>query len=210
MNRLAAVILAGGRGERLGGVEKARLKVGGIRLIDRVAASLSRQAATILYSCGPELADSSALPDDLIVIPDLDSAFGGPLAGIAAAVDWLQQRPEGPEFLLTVAVDTPFFPADFAAKALPALADGCAAAIGCFEGQDYPTNGIWRLSSLATLPQHVRDGSAPKGPKILLREMTTTRLEWFPQDGGDPFANVNTLQDLVNLNKRARQAHLSA
>ena len=36
-----AVILAGGRGERLGGVIKSELRIGGVRLLERVAGQLA-------------------------------------------------------------------------------------------------------------------------------------------------------------------------
>jgi len=201
MNRLAAVILAGGKGERLGGVDKAMIKVGGIRLIDRVMRSLSSQAALVL--CSRRNGEASALPDGVIPISDLSSELGGPLAGIAAAVDWLQRQQDPPEFLLSVAVDTPFFPGDFAALALSALSDSCDAAIARYDGQPYPTDGIWRLSSIATLPARVLAGTAPKGPKFLLRELTVSYLDWFPQHGPDPFENANTLSELLILNRRA-------
>jgi molybdopterin-guanine dinucleotide biosynthesis protein A len=203
MNRLAAVILAGGRGDRLGGVDKARLKVGGVRLIDRVAESLSRQAATILVASRTPGIGQRALPADAIEISDIASDFAGPLAGIVAAVAWLQSRPNPPEFLLSVAVDTPFFPTDFGAVALQALSDGCGAAIACYDGQPYPTNAVWRLSAIATLPARVSTGTAPKAPKFLLEELTASHVDWFPQHKENPFANVNTLEELLILNRRA-------
>jgi molybdopterin-guanine dinucleotide biosynthesis protein A len=203
MNRLAAVILAGGRGDRLGGVDKARLKVGGVRLIDRVAESLSRQAATILVASRTPGSGQSALPADAIAISDIATEFAGPLAGIAAAVAWLQASPQPPEFLLSVAVDTPFFPTDFGAVALQALSDGCDAAIACYDGQPYPTNAVWRLSAIATLPARVSTGTAPQAPKFLLEELTASHVDWFPQHKDNPFANVNTLKELLILSRRA-------
>ena len=203
MNRLAAVILAGGRGERLGGIDKGQIKVGGVRLIDRVTQALSTQAAVIL--CAGRDLTQTVLPEGVISITDLPGDFGGPLAGIAAAVDWLQKQDHAPEFLLSVAVDTPFFPGNFAALALSAMSDSTDAAIARYDGQPYPTDGIWRLSSLATLPAQVLAGTAPKGPRFLLQNLTVSYLDWFPQDGPDPFANVNTLEDLLILNRRTEK-----
>jgi molybdopterin-guanine dinucleotide biosynthesis protein A len=208
MNRLAAVILAGGRGDRLGGVDKARLKVGGERLIDRVAESLSRQATTILVASGTPESRQGTLPADAIAVGDIAADFGGPLAGIAAAVAWLQANPSPPQFLLSVAVDTPFFPTDFAAAALQALSDECDAAIASYDGQPYPTNAVWRLSAIATLPARVSAGTAPKGPKFLLEELTASHVDWFPQHKENPFANVNTLKDLLILNGRALRSQM--
>ena len=56
------MILAGGKGERLGGVVKANLRVGGVRLIDRVAAALADVKGPILVAHG-------GLDRDLIALP---------------------------------------------------------------------------------------------------------------------------------------------
>ena len=70
MSAVAAVILAGGRGERLGGVIKSELRVGGRRLLDRVLAALI-QCHPILVAHGRLEPQVLALPPSVDPIPDL-------------------------------------------------------------------------------------------------------------------------------------------
>jgi molybdopterin-guanine dinucleotide biosynthesis protein A len=195
---IAAVILAGGRGERLGGVNKALVDFGGERLIDR-ALRVTVGCDPVLVAVGP----SGYVPPVGRGIPDLPGDYGGPLAGMAAAVESLAGSDA--EWLLSLAVDTPFFPSDFLASA-SALADGVECVIGCFGVQDYPTNGLWRLEAIRSLPDAVRAGTAPHSLKRLASTLRTTRLDYSEMSSDDPFLNVNTKEDLANLVLRLRRA----
>lgn len=195
-----AVIIAGGEGQRLGGVRKAELRIGGRPLIDRVAGALHDTARPIVVATG-----HGRLPaGDYIGVSDLTDSFGGPLAGLAAAVDWLAARGVTEGLIASVAVDTPFLPPDFLAVMAQALGD--EAAIGARWGeQSYPPNTLWRLAAIATLPARVRNGTAPNSPKALLAELGALTHDWQPACPADPFDNLNTLADLVRLQRRARQ-----
>ena len=200
MNQPHAVIIAGGAGERLGGVRKAELRIGGHRLIDRVAAALHDVTPPILVATG-----HGRLPTgDYVGVADLTDSFGGPLAGLASAVNWLLAQGITDGLLASVAVDTPFLPPDFIAVMTEAL--GTGAAIASRWGDElYPPNTLWRLSAIATLPARVRNGTAPKSPQALLGELGATAHDWRPATAANPFDNLNTLADLVRLQRRARQ-----
>ncbi len=200
----AAVILAGGEGSRLGGVVKATIEIGGLRLIDRLAAALRPSAAPILVAHGRIEPVRLGLSPDMVAVPDLESDQRGPIAGLAAAVAWLQVYEPGAEFVVSAAVDTPFFPAEFVSR-VAGLAAGTdtAAVVACCGGQDYPTNALWRLAALRDLPREVIAGTAPKSLKRLAEALGAHRLEWPEQPDGDPFANVNTPEDLLVLCERA-------
>ncbi|MEO6013664.1 MAG: molybdenum cofactor guanylyltransferase [Devosia sp.] len=195
MSAVAAVILAGGKAERLGGINKALLEVGGQRLIDRVLAAIDG-CAPILLSVGRS---DFSLPG-LIAVPDLDTDYAGPIAGVAAAVQHLASNP--PEFLLSVAADTAFFPHDFIARALPLLAK-FPVVLSAYRGQDYPTNGLWRFAALTGLPAALRDGTAPHSLRRLADRIGATRLDYAETASADPFANANTPDDLAALRARA-------
>jgi molybdopterin-guanine dinucleotide biosynthesis protein A len=75
----AAIVLAGGVGERLGGVDKAALDVGGATLLDR-AVEASRGAAVIVV-VGPQ----RALPAGVLAVQE-DPPGGGPVAAVAAGL----------------------------------------------------------------------------------------------------------------------------
>ena len=83
----AAVILAGGRGERLGGAVKANIEIGGVRLIERVVRAVG-EASPILVARGGFSDGELALPEGTIAVPDAEG-LAGPLAGVAGAIQWL-------------------------------------------------------------------------------------------------------------------------
>lgn len=197
------VILAGGRGERLGGAVKADLAVGGVRLIERHRAALEPLGFTLLASIGHFALDDLELPAALVPIADLADGPAGPLAGVAAAMAWCLRAPEQPNFLLSVAVDTPFFPPEFVRAAKELIGAGTGAVVARHRGQDYPTNALWNFARLADLPQRTRSGTAPKSLKALAAELGAVGLEWPEMKGGDPFANANTPADLAALDARA-------
>lgn len=193
-----AVIIAGGQGRRLGGVRKAELKLGERRLIDRVAAALGAVQRPILVATGPE---HPTPPGPYKGIPDIDVALGGPLAGLAAAVDLLAKSGVEDGLLVSVAVDTPFLPADFAAVMMESLGDH-AAVYARWGTEFYPPNTLWRLSILACLPDRVRDGTAPKSLKLLLGEIGAISHDWQASAPLNPFDNLNTFSDLIRLSRR--------
>ena len=86
-----AVIIAGGQGQRLGGVRKADIRIGGITMLERVAGALTSATRPIIVATGPHGA-SLALGLDYIGVSDLDGTGGGPLAGLAAAGASLRSR----------------------------------------------------------------------------------------------------------------------
>ncbi|MBE7731761.1 molybdenum cofactor guanylyltransferase [Devosia faecipullorum] len=189
-----ALILAGGRGSRLGDVRKGDLRIGGHRLIERIAGRLPDMP--ILVSTGPgqapELSSGTAIADD-------SSAFDGPMAGILAATRHLAGRARDNVLLLTVAVDTPFLPRDFVTRMESALTGSVRAAYAAWGDEIYPTNAIYRLSALAPLLV----GPAPDSPKRLQAGLEAARIDWAGLCAANPFANLNTLADLIALGQRA-------
>lgn len=75
-----AVILAGGRGSRLGGVSKGDLEVGGRRLVDITVGAARDAGASRVIVVGSVAVDAPA------VVVSEDPPFGGPAAGLAAAL----------------------------------------------------------------------------------------------------------------------------
>jgi molybdopterin-guanine dinucleotide biosynthesis protein A len=202
MTPFHAVIIAGGRGERLGGVRKADLRIGGMRLVDRVADGLGPLASPLMLSIGPQ-DDGRGMLTGSIRVTDLSVSVGGPLAGLAAAVASLRARGITDGVLVSVAVDTPFLPDDFGRVMVVALGDDAAAVAGW--GKDfYPPNAAWRIAALVTLPDRVLQGSAPRSLKALQEELGARRVDWTGSHASNPFVNLNTAADLVALGRIAR------
>ena len=89
-------MLSGGRGTRLGGVDKGTLEVGGKRLIDRVLGALA--AARRIVVVGPPLKVSTE-----VLWTREEPADGGPVAGLAAGLTLVEEG-----IVVVVAVDMPF------------------------------------------------------------------------------------------------------
>jgi molybdopterin-guanine dinucleotide biosynthesis protein A len=198
---IAAVILAGGLGQRLGGVIKSELVVGGRRLLDRVSERLAG-CEPILVAHGRTDIALLRLPPNFVPVPDLPTDYAGPLAGFVAAVAISASLREPPELLVTTAVDSPFLPADYVARLVQSLGDGDAA-IASYAGQPYPTNAIWRVARFVDLPAAVHAGTAPRSLKRLATSVSAVEAIWPETPAGDPFANVNTPDDLAAIQVRA-------
>lgn len=198
---IAGLILAGGRGERLGGAIKSELVIGGVRLLERVAARLDG-CAPLLVAHGRTEPAALRLAIGMIAVPDLDGDYAGPLAGVAGALAYLNALASPPELLISVAVDTPLLPIDYFDRLVAELGDA-PAAIASYGGQPYPTNAIWRVARFRKLPERVAAGTAPRSLKSLSTAAGGTTVAWPASDAGDPFANVNTPEDLAELQRRA-------
>ena len=199
MTTTAAVILAGGRGERLGGVNKALLTIAGELFVDRAMAA-TQGCSSRLLAVGRSRFDA---PAGLEQVLDLDTEYAGPLAGVAAAVDRLTGG--STTLLFSLAVDTPLFPRDFLERALPLLATA-PAVLAAYGAQDYPTNALWRLDALSGLPAAMRAGTAPHSLKRLAASLGAARLDYAPHSDFDPFRNANTADDLAILRAQAERA----
>jgi molybdopterin-guanine dinucleotide biosynthesis protein A len=96
----AAVVLAGGRASRLGGVHKPGLEVGGSTLLDRVLAAVG--AAEVRIVVGPP----QPVPAGTAIVRE-DPPGGGPVAAIAAGLAAIPDVP----FVAVLAADLPFLTA---------------------------------------------------------------------------------------------------
>lgn len=113
MQNVAAVILAGGQGRRMGGADKGLIDYQGRPLIEWVLAALAPQVGEIVISANRNLERYAAYGRR--VLPDTLPDFQGPLAGVLAALlavtaDWLLVAP----------CDTPHLPADLVFRLLGA------------------------------------------------------------------------------------------
>lgn len=197
---LPAVILAGGRGSRMGGVDKALLPLAGRPLAVHLIARLRPQ-------CGPLAINAQGDParfafTGLPVLPDATGDLLGPLAGILAGLDWAAGL--GAPAVVTAAVDTPFLPADLADRLLRAAGpNGLAVAASAdAEGRMrvHPTFGLWPVSLRDDLRAFLKAG----GRKVMRwAEAQGAGIVAFPSPSFDPFFNINTPEDLAAAERLA-------
>lgn len=211
MKQPLGVILAGGQATRMGGGDKGRLMLGERSILQHVIDRLEPQVAGLALNANGEAARFADL--NLPVIADDVDGFAGPLAGVLAGLDWAAKQ--GAETIVTAAADTPFFPCDLVPQLLLAT-DGmenrlALAATPRGEGERtksmsrtglirHPTFGIWPVVLRENL-RSALDGGLRK--VVLWTDPHDGRLAEFPTDGGDPFFNVNTAEDLEKARRMA-------
>lgn len=199
--RVAGLILAGGGGSRLGGVRKANLRLGNVALIDWVAKALEPQCGAIIISSGP---GAFRAAPGMPCVSDQVGGITGPAAGLLAGALWVRTN-AADSLMLSVSVDTPFWPGDFAGRAQKLLTSENHCVVGAFGDRDYPTNALWRpeplIAHLATI------APAPRGPRIrdVQAALGARHLDYARMGSENPFVGVNTMADLLALSRRLAQ-----
>jgi molybdopterin-guanine dinucleotide biosynthesis protein A len=187
---IAALILAGGRGTRLAGADKALIPLAGEPLLTHLLTRLTPQIQTIAISANGNLARFA--PYNFPILPDSPAHTGkGPLAGIAAGLAWAQSI--GATSLLTIPVDTPFIPADLAARLTP------APAVAVWQSRQHHLVAHWPTAFLPALTDFLSTPSAYKVRDALTR---AAAAQIHFTNAEDPFLNINTPNDLVEAEKR--------
>ena len=206
MSPLDAIVLAGGRGERLGGESKADLVLGGRRLLDHLYSNL----CDIAGAHALELRDVVVVaPEDVAVPPGVARALedppdGGPAAGVAAGVAAL--RRDGLVAILTV--DAPFSPLAIPALVAAAGEGGAAARSG--EMTDYLL-GVYPAEALRQLDPTARNISArrylsPLGPAVAdVPELALADVDTWEDAEALVVAAAELLKDVGDQRARHRE-----
>jgi len=184
--KVAAVILAGGRGTRMGGEKPLRL-LDGVSLLDRAIDQAKAFSETVAVA----VRSKAQIGDAGTQILCDDPAIEGPLAGLVAALRFARDR--GADAALTLAADMPFLPADLTDRLVAAL-PGSRAAIASSSGHLHPVCGLWVTEALDFVPQYLVTGR--RSLKGLAETVGYVAVEWAA-DPVDPFFNINTSQDLA-------------
>jgi molybdenum cofactor guanylyltransferase len=196
-SEITALILAGGRGRRMGGRDKGLLPWHGRPLVEHVAASIRPQVGALLISANRNEAAYGRL--GLPVLADPIADYQGPLAGFLAGLQAMQT-----DYLLTLPCDGPVVIPDLARR----LANGVAregAEIGvAFDGRRLQP--VYTLLHRAVLP----------GLRAALDEGERKIDRWFPRhhwtrvdfaDVPQLFDNINTPEDLAEASRQVTNRH---
>ena len=201
-NPILGLVLAGGQARRMGGGDKALLRIGGRTILERVLERLRPQCDAIILNANGDPARFAAT--GLPVIADNVSGFVGPLAGILAGLDWAAGQRADIEWMASVPGDCPFVPADFVARLLAARTKANVP-LACARtgGWRHPVAGLWPVA----LRQDLRQALVSEGLRKI--EQWTARhgvaLADWPPTPIDPFFNVNTPEDLARAERMAAE-----
>ncbi|RYY73123.1 MAG: molybdenum cofactor guanylyltransferase MobA [Comamonadaceae bacterium] len=194
---ITGVILAGGRGSRMGGADKGLQNFRGIPLALHTMLRLAPQVGGVMVNANRNLSayESFGVP----VWPDALPDHAGPLAGFLTGLEQCETA-----YLVTVPCDTPLFPHDLVARLADAMeredADIAMAAAREEDGQlrAQPVFSLVRRELMESLVAFTHGG----GRKIdAWTAQHRTVLVPFdqPADAPNAFFNANTLVELHSL-----------
>jgi len=196
------LVLAGGLARRMGGGDKARIRVGGRTILERVLACMSPQCDRLIINAN---GDPARFADThLPVVADSVPDFAGPLAGILAGLDWAAANTPQTEWIASVPGDCPFLPKNLLVKLHEArLAAGTPLACARSGEWRHPVVALWSVALREDLRRALIDEGLHK------IEIWTARhgvgiADW-PVQPADPFFNVNTPEDAARAEALAAQ-----
>ena len=193
--KVIGAIIAGGKSSRMGGEEKAFLKLSGKSILDLVIGRFDQQVDRVVINAngnGRRFSETG-----LEIVPDVLTTLTTPLAGLHACLRFA----EGSDFLVTVPSDTPFLPLDLAFRLLERAQKG-GAAIAHSGGQDHFIIGAWKTSLVHELETAIQKDGLFR-VKDWAARFSADIVTW-PHLPYDPFFNVNSPEDLKFAEKIVR------
>lgn len=184
--KITGVVLAGGLGRRMGGVDKGLQLLNGRPLVRYVINRLAPQVDELLINANQNGERYASFGHR--VVPDQIPDFAGPLAGLHAALSAAAYP-----LVATAPCDSPFLPADLVFRLFSALttSDADLAVARTFD-QPHP---VFCLCRRTVLP-HLSEFLAAGGRKFEHWYATLKAVEVAFDDEADAFANINTRDDL--------------
>jgi molybdopterin-guanine dinucleotide biosynthesis protein A len=186
------LVLAGGLARRMGGGDKARMRIGGTTILARVLTCLKPQCERVIINANgdPARFADTGLPVVADSVPD----FAGPLAGILAGLDWAAAHAPEIDWLLSVPGDCPFLPKNLLQRLHQArLAAGTPLACARSGEWRHPVVALWSVALREDLRRALVDESLHK-IEIWTARHGVAIADW-PAKPIDPFFNVNTPED---------------
>jgi molybdenum cofactor guanylyltransferase len=185
--KIIGAIIAGGKSSRMGGQEKAFLKLAGKSILDLVIGRFDQQVDQVIINAngdGRRFSDAG-----LEVVPDSLAKPTTPLAGLHAGLSFAKDA----DFLVTVPSDAPFLPLDLVLRLVEGAQDR-GAAIAHSGGQDHYIIGAWKTGLLPELERAIHEKEMFR-MKDWVSHVSAGIVTW-PHLPYDPFFNLNTRDDL--------------
>ncbi len=198
-SKITGLILAGGRGTRMGRVDKGLQPFRGTTLVAHVLDRLAPQVASLAINANRNLQQYQAVAGAAPVLPDYLDGFAGPLAGLQVGLQFCPT-----ELLLTAPCDSPFFPRDLAARLHAAMeAEGADLAMAVTMERDpeqpeappfrqpHPVFSLVKTSALPALEAYLETGA-----RRMEGFYKSLRVAEVLFDESAAFSNINTLEEL--------------
>jgi molybdenum cofactor guanylyltransferase len=195
LNDVTGLILAGGRGSRMGSVDKGLQSFRGKPMAKHAIERLSPQVGSVMINANQNLDVYKGF--GVPVYPDEIQGFAGPLAGLQTGLLHCKSP-----FLMTVPCDSPFFPLDLVSEMGAALSaqDGDLAVAVTGHGEQQQPHPVFCLVKASLLP-HLSDFLRSGQRKI---DKWYASLKVVPVQFADEnaFSNINTIDELTKWEEK--------
>jgi len=181
---VSGIVLAGGQGRRMGGVDKGLQLLRGRPMVQWAIERLAPQVDELLINCNQNLEAYARFGYRLV--PDEIGGFAGPLAGLHAGLKAAAQP-----LAITVPCDSPFLPHDLVRRLKDQLGAHQVAVARTGE-RAHPVFSLVRKDVLESLERFLAGG----GRKVDTWYATLDSVEVSFDDEADAFLNINTLEEL--------------
>ena len=195
---ISGLILAGGRGSRMGGVDKGLQPHLGVPLAQHALERLRPQVAALMLNANRNLPEYQAM--GVPVWPDETADFPGPLAGMLAGLTHCRTP-----YLITVPCDSPNFPEDLVARLAQGLESADASLATAYTREEgelraQPVFCLMKISLRDNLRAFIESGERKTG--LFAARVHGAKVIF---DDGAAFANANTLSELAQLQINPRR-----
>ena len=187
---VTGIILAGGLGRRMGGVDKGLQPLRGQPMVAHVLERLAPQVGALIINANQNPDQYAALgaPFAARIVPDSIAGYAGPLAGLQAGLAAARTP-----LVATVPCDSPFLPLDLVQRLEAALdAQGAQLAVAKTGDQPHPVFALVRADVRANLEAFLDGG----GRKIDAWYAALRVVEVPFDDEAAAFENINTREEL--------------
>ncbi len=183
---VTGIVLAGGMGRRMGGIDKGLVELDGAPMVAHVLARLAPQVGEILINANQNLDRYAAFGHP--VVADEVGGFAGPLAGLAAGMARAASA-----YVATVPCDSPFLPVDLVARLSAAMTGATELTVAKTFAQPHPVFALARRDVLPNLAAFLAGG----GRKIDAWYAALRIVEVPFDDEEAAFRNINTADELA-------------
>jgi len=206
---ISAIVLCGGQGSRMGGLDKGLQTFRGQSLAQGIVHLLRPQVFRVMINANRNLAAYQTFCQE--VWPDPEGELMGPLAGFLVGLTHCQTP-----YLMTTPCDTPMIPSDLCLRMRQALSNSNAQVAMVRTLQANPSSGTMKLKTQPVLCMmniqvraHLMNYLNQGGRKVetWAQELNPVWVD-YDQEGDDPmaFCNLNTLNELKALEPLKTQA----
>lgn len=191
---ITAVILAGGRGSRMGGKDKGLVEINNMPLIEHVLSLVSSQAGQLIINANRNIEQYQRY--GFPVVSDTMADYQGPLAGFASTM-----AAATTDYIVTIPCDSPLLPADLVQRLVRALISEDAELSVAFDGQRLqPVFALIQVSLLPSLLGFLQRGDRKIDLWYAQHKMAKADFSDIPET----FLNINTPGDQTKLQQNKR------